>query len=464
MDNRKKIRDMAESASFAHRQMLGLTSRKKRDILYSIADELESCRDEILSANKKDVAESKSRGRSEAFLDRLSITELRFSNLVRAFRVIADSKDPIGEQISRWIRPNGLEIVRRRVPIGVVGIALESRPHVVALAAAICFKVNNAVVVVGDSESSRTCKCLSKVIRNGGERSGLPADALQVLCSEDNLIDGRILTSLEGLVDLAILRGDLAFVTDLTAHARIPVLKHTGGLCHIYIDCDRIKPPAGDPPPVSAAAPGFSTAKAALEVPSPEAGALPAGDQKVNPVDLDSAVEIVINSRCLDPYSCNSANVVLVHKNIASRFLPTLALRAEAEHVELHGDERAVALLPGMQLADADEWHNPRKEVAITIGIVDSLEDAIEHINNLGSHLSDTIISPDIGAQNVFMRDVDSAAVYSNASTNFTDGGEFGMGAEIGLSNDKLFARGPIGLEDLTSTKYIVRGSGQTKV
>ena len=464
MDNRKTIRDMAESASAAHRQMLGFTSRKKRDILYSIADELESCREEILEANKKDISESRSRGRSEAFLDRLSITEHRFGNLVRAFRVIADSKDPIGEQISRWIRPNGLEIVRQRVPIGVIGIALESRPHVIALASAICFKVNNAVVVVGDGESSRTCKCLARVIRNGGERRGLPADALQVLCSDDNLLDGRILTSLEGLVDVAILRGDPAFATDLTAHARIPVLKHTGGLCHIYVDCDRMKPPAGGPPRVSAAAPGFSTAKAALEIPSPEAGALPAGDPQVNPVDIDSAVEIVMNSRCAEPYSCNSANVVLVHKNIASRFLMALAVKAEAEDVELHGDDRAVALLPVKILADADEWRNPRKEIVITIGIVDSLEDAIEHINKLGSHLSDTILSSDIGAQNVFMRDVDSAAVYSNASTNFTDGGEFGMGAEIGLSNDKLFARGPIGLEDLTSTKYIVRGSGQTRV
>ncbi len=444
--------------------MLGFSSRKKRDILNSVADELEVRCDEILDANSKDVEESKSRGRTEAYLDRLTITEHRFRNIVRAFRAIADSKDPIGEQISRWIRPNGLEIVRRRVPIGVIGIALESRPHVVAMAAAICFKVNNAVVIVGDGDSRRTCELLASVIRDGGKRNGLPSDALQVLCSETNLADSRILTSLEGLIDVAILRGEPSFVNDLMTHARIPVLKHTGGLCHIYVDCDRLKPLTADQQPIIAPSSGIATTKTAPDTPSSEAGALPAGDSRVNPLDLESALEIVINSRVAEPYSCNSANVVLVHKNIASRFLPLLVERAKSEGIELSGDERAVEFVKGMRLADDKEWIESRQEIMLTVGIVDSIDAAVMHINEKGSHLSDTIISSDIGAQNTFLRDVDSAAVYSNASTNFTDGGEFGMGAEIGLGTDKLFARGPIGLEDLTSTKYFVRGSGQTRV
>lgn len=457
-DSKNRILEMAKRSAAAHQIMLGYSSRKKRDILYAMADALENMREEILAANAKDVADARARGRSEGFLDRLSINGQRFGNIVRAFRVIGDSKDPIGEQISRWIRPNGLEIVRRRVPIGVVGVVLESRPNVVAIAAATCFKVNNAVVIVADDESPLTVEMLTGAIRSGGASCGMPPDALQVLCSDDNLIDGRFLTSLDGLVDVAILRGNPSFVSDLVEHAKIPVLKHRGGVCHVYVDCDRLKPSAAEP-----AAPALAAAKPSQETPAPEAGALPPGDAAVNPVDLGTAVEIVLNSRYIEPYSCTAASVALVHRNIAPRFLPALAQKAAELDVELHGDERVAEIMPGIKPAEADEWRNPRKEITISVGVVDSLKDAIAHINVHGAHLCDSIVSADTGAQNVFMRDVDSAAVYSNASTNFTDGGEFGMGAEVGLSTDKLYARGPIGLEDLTSTKYIVRGSGQVR-
>lgn len=460
--NKERLQKLAEDAAAAQRMMLGFSSRKKRDMLYAIADELEKHREEILAVNGRDVSSAVSRGRSSGFLDRLTITELRFSNIVRAFRVIADSKDPIGEQISRWIRPNGLEIIRKRVPIGVVGIALESRPHVVALASAICFKVNNAVMVVSDDEAKNTNELLANAIRNGGAASGLPGDALQLVCSDDNLHDCRILTSLEGLVDVAILRGSHVFVNDLVEHAKIPVLKHRGGLCHVYVDCNR-KRQDENAPNEEAQAAVLGPPKVIYKVPSRELGAgEPCGGADCV-IDIKMALDIVVNSRCYEPYACNAANVVLVHQCIAPTFLPALAERAKASGIELHGDEAVCRILPSAKPADADEWRSPRKEMVLTVGMVESIEDAVSHINECGSHLSDSIVSEDPGAQNFFMRDVDSAAVYANASTCFSDGGEFGMGAEIGLSSDKLNARGPIGLEDLTSTKYMVRGNGQTR-
>lgn len=460
--NKERLQKLAEKAVAAQRVMLGFSSRKKRDMLYAIADELEKHRDEILAVNRRDVSEAVVRGRSSGFLDRLTITELRFGNMVRAFRVIADSKDPIGEQISRWIRPNGLEIIRKRVPIGVVGLALESRPHVVALASAVCFKVNNAVMVVSDDEAKNTNELLAKAIRTGGAASGLPGDALQLVCSDENLHDCRILTSLEGLVDVAILRGSNTFVNDLVEHAKIPVLKHCGGLCHVYVDCDRKRPEA-DAPSEEAQAATLGPPKVIYKMPSRELEAGEPSDGADSLVDIKMALDIVFNSRCYEPYACNTANVVLVHRRIAPKFLPALAERAGARGVELHGDEAVRLILPSAKPADADEWRSPRKEMVLTIGIVDSIEAAVSHINECGSHLSDSIVSEDLGAQNFFMRDVDSAAVYANASTCFSDGGEFGMGAEIGLSSDKLNARGPIGLEDLTSTKYMVHGNGQTR-
>lgn len=456
------IQKLALRARVAQRVMLGFSSRKKRDILTAIADELERAREAILAANAQDLAEAVARGRPAGFIDRLTLTEPRFVNVVRAFRVIADSKDPIGEQISRWIRPNGLEIVRKRVPVGLVGIALESRPHVVALASAVCFKVNNAVMVVGDEEAKRTNEMFAATIRAGGAAAGLPPDALQLVCTEDNLLASRHMTSLEGIVDVAIPRGSHSFVSDIVEHARIPVLKHRGGLCHVYVDCDRRRPEApgggGDGSAGSLALP-----KVVCNVPSPELDAAAPPDAPASRVDLAMAVAIVVNSRCYEPFACNSASVVLVHRRIAPAFLPALEKASAENGIALHGDEAVRRVLPAVEPADADEWRTPRKDLTLTLGVVDTIDEAVSRINECGSHLSDTIVSDDEGAQNYFMREVDSAAVYSNASTCFSDGGEFGMGAEIGLSTDKLNARGPIGLEDLTSMKYLVRGGGQTR-
>lgn len=434
---RETLKALAQKGAVAHRRMLGFSTRRKRDILYAIADELEKNREKILAVNAEDVKDAVERGRSPGFLDRLTLTEHRLGNIVRSFRVIADSKDPIGEQISRWIRPNGLEIIRQRVPIGLVGIALESRPHVVALTTATCFKVNNAVIAVSDEEATRTNAALYRSIRDGGAIHGLPPDALQVICSENHQRDCRLLTSLEGLVDVVILRGSPSFVNDLVERAKVPVLKHRGGLCHVYVDCDRLKT-------------GF------------EEGS-PVTDASYNRIDIDMAVDVVVNSRCYEPYACNAASVVLVHRLIADRLLPALMARAKIDGIAIHGDEAVRAILPEAKAAEAEDWAVPRKDIVLTIGIVDNVEAAIVHINAHGSHLADTIISEDEATVKQFMREVDSAAVYANASTCFTDGGEYGMGAEVGISTDKLNARGPIGLEDLTTTKFLVLGNGQTR-
>lgn len=434
---KETLKILAEKGVAAHRQMLGFSTRKKRDILYAIADELEKNREKILAVNAEDVMDAVARGRSPGFLDRLTLTEHRLGNIVRAFRVIADSKDPIGEQISRWIRPNGLEIIRQRVPIGLVGIALESRPFVIALATAICLKVNNAVIAVSDEEATRTNAVLSRSIRDGGAVHGLSPDALQVISSNNHQRDCRLLTSLEGLVDVVILRGSPAFVNDLVERAKVPVLKHSGGLCHVYVDCDRLK------------------ADVEEEVPVTEAS--------YNRIDVEMATDVIINSRCYEPYGCNAASIVLVHQRIADRLLPALMKRAAIDGVVLHGDEAVRGVLPEVKAAETEDWVVPRKDIVLTIGVVDSVETAIAHINTHGSHLADTIISEDEVTIKQFMREVDSAAVYANASTCFTDGGEYGMGAEVGISTDKLNARGPISLEDLTTTKYLVLGSGQTR-
>jgi glutamate-5-semialdehyde dehydrogenase len=332
---------------------------------------------------------------------------------VHAFRTIADLKDPIGEQVSRWIRPNGLEIVRVRVPIGVVGVAFESRPHVVANAAALCLKVGNALLLVGDNDARRTGEALVAAIHAGGERKGLPPDAVQAVFSDDPATY-RDLARMQGLVDVLLPRGGRNFVDDIVDYASVPVLKHLGGACHVYVD-----------------------ASARVEM----------------------AAEIIRDGRCNEPYACNSADTVLIHRSIAATFVPALTASGFCRRVRLRVDDEARALLP----QDAATAHDPDAELDLTLAIVRDVEEAIERVNRDGSHVADAIVAEDGDTSERFLREVDSACVLVNASPRFADGGEFGMGAEIGFSTDKLHARGPLGLEELTSTKYLVEGKGQVR-
>lgn len=420
------IRSLAERSAAASRALLALTPRSKRALLGAVAEAIEARHAAILAANAADLADARAHGRPAGFVERLEISPARLNAIVRAFRTIADLNDPIGEQINRWIRPNGLEIVRVRVPIGVVGVAFESRPQVVPNAAALCLKLGNALLLAGDLDARRTSAALLQAIQEGATPKGLPPDAVQAVFTDDPAVF-RELARMQGLVDLLIPRGSIAFVADLVDHATVPVLKHLGGYCTLYVD---------------------------------------------EGARIDMALEILRDARCHEPYACNSVGRVLLHPAAAPAFLVELGRRSFCRRVKLTLDEASRALLdpealppPAPEAGQDPAAAAPEAaaELPLDIGVVRDLEDAIGRINTQGSHVADAIVTEDDERSNRFLREVDSACVCVNASPRFADGGEFGMGAEIGFSTDKLHARGPLGLEELTSTKYRVRGKGQTR-
>ena len=363
------------------------------------------------------MAAGRAAGLSDAMLDRLLLTDRRIEAMISGVRALIGLKDPVGQKISRWIRPNGLIIQKVRVPIGVIGIIFESRPNVAVDAAALCFKTSNAVILRGGKEALESNKVLVELLQTGGSRKGLPPHSIQLITTTDH--DAvRELVQLEGRVDLVIPRGGEALIRAVTEQSYVPVIKHYKGVCHAFVDA------AADPA---------------------------------------KALDIIENAKCSRPGVCNALEKVLVHEKIAAEFLPKLAARMAERSVELRGDDSARAIVPAIKPAAPADWDEEYLDLILTIGVVPTLEAAIAHINRHGSHHSDTILSEDEKAQDAFLEQVDSACVYANASTRFTDGGEFGMGAEIGISTDKLHARGPMGLEELTTYKYVVRGDGQIR-
>ena len=424
------LQTMADRAAGALRPLLELSARDKREALHAAADALEAARPDILRAAEGDRAAAAARGRSPALLSRLEISEARFLHLVRAIRTLADLPDPVGERVSRWVRPNGLEIERVRVPLGVVGVCAESRPLAVPLVAAACLKAGNAALFVTDDEARATQEAFVAALRPALSARGVPEDAGQMLCLPDPLAAARELVSLENRVDAALLRGSAAFVRDLCEHATVPVLFRRDGICHVYVDRDRENPDLLG---------------------------------RIRATDLRQAVDIVLDSRLFAPYAANAATVALVHREAADRFLPMLAEAAAGRGLELRADERAAKFLPGAPRAEAGDFHRAPEGLSMAVAVVDGLDEAAARINRDGARLSDAIATgcPDAAAR--FQRLVDSATVCVNASTTFTDGSDFGMGAEIGLSTGKLDPRGAIGLTGLTSLKYVVRGDGQTR-
>ena len=425
-----EIQTMADRAAAALRPMLALSGRDKREALHAAADAVEPARDEILAAAAADRDAAAGRGRSRALLARLEVTEARFLHLVRSIRTLADLPDPVGERVSRWVRPNGLEVERIRVPLGLVGVCAESRPLALPLLAAACLKAGDAVLFVTDAEARATQEAFFGALLPALAGSGVPDGAVQLLCECDPLAAARELVSLEDRVDAALLRGSAPFVRDLCEHATIPVLFRRDGICHVYVDRDRENPDLLG---------------------------------RVRATDLRQAVGIVLDSRLFEPYAANAATVVLVHRDTADRFLPMLAAAASARGLELRADERAAKFLPGAPRAEAGDFHRVPEGLALAVGVVDGLDEAAERINRNGARLSDAIVTGCPEAAVRFQRCVDSATVCVNASTTFTDGSDFGMGAEIGLSTGKLDPRGAIGLTGLTSLKYVVRGDGQTR-
>ncbi|MBI2440014.1 MAG: glutamate-5-semialdehyde dehydrogenase [Lentisphaerae bacterium] len=408
---------MGQRALTASRLLARISPRRKNAILKAFAQEIVKDKAAILEANAADLAAGKTAGLSAALLDRLELSAARVEAMAQAVRAVAELPDPVGRVIRRWTRPNGLALIKRRVPIGVIGIIYEARPNVTADAAALCLKTANAVILRGGKEALRSNRAIVAALNAGGRRKGLPEDAIQFVQTPDHEAI-RELVQLEGLVDLVIPRGGEALIKAVTEHSRVPVIKHYKGVCHVFVD---------------------------------------------ESADHDMALAIIENAKCQRPGVCNAIEKVLIHEAIAATFLPRMAEKLLARGVELRGDEAARRIVPNMRAATETDWTQEYLDLILTVGIVPSVKAAVEHINRYGSRHSDAIVASSEAAQTLFTEEVDSAAVYVNASTRFTDGGEFGLGAEIGISTDKLHARGPMALEELTTYKYVIHGAGQVR-
>ena len=408
---------MGDRAVAVSRELARLDTGAKNAILRAMAAGLRARRAELQAANALDMEAGRAAGLSAPLLDRLLLSDSRIEAMARGLEDIAALPDPVGGTIASWTRPNGLEIRKIRVPIGVIAIIYESRPNVTADAAALCFKSSNAVILRGGKEAVHSNLAIAKALRDEGAKAGLPADAIQIVEVTDR--DAvRELVQMVGRVDLAIPRGGESLIRAVVEQARVPVIKHYKGVCHVYVDAS---------------------------------------------ADLDMAAAIVENAKCQRPGVCNAMECLLVHKAAAPAFLPRIAARLSALGCELRGDPAARTLVPKMVPAAEEDWYNEYLALILNVKVVASAEEAVAHINHYGSRHSDAIVTRDEAAASVFSREVDSAAVYVNASTRFTDGGEFGMGAEMGISTDKLHARGPMGLEELTTYKFVIRGSGQIR-
>jgi glutamate-5-semialdehyde dehydrogenase len=407
---------IGEQALQASRELARLSTRKKNIILEAMAEELNVQRRVIQEANAKDLQAGREAGLSAAMLDRLELTDARLDAMITGLQNVAALKDPVGSRISKWMRPNGIEIKKVRVPIGVIGIIFESRPNVTADAAALCFKTANATILRGGKEAVHSNLAIARALQAGGMKKGMPEHAVQLIETTDREAV-KELCRLTGLVDLIIPRGGEGLIRAVTELAHVPVIKHYKGICHTYVDAE---------------------------------------------ADPDMALAICENAKCQRPGVCNAMETLLVHQAAAAQFLPAVTERLKARGVELRGDPAACALAE-MKPATEEDWHAEYLDMILAVRVVESLDEAVAHINHYGSHHSDAIITASESAAKAFLKAVDSSTVYHNASTRFTDGAEFGLGAEIGISTDKLHARGPMGLEELTTYKYLVAGTGQIR-
>ena len=411
-----EIHAVAERAKSAARALAGLGTEEKRGLLMAMADGLTAQEKKIRKANEEDVAAARAAGTSGALLDRLELTQKRFQEMVAGVRQVAKLPDPVGEVMKRWTRPNGLEIFKVRVPIGLIGIIYESRPNVTVDSAVLCLMAGNATLLRGGREARRSNRALADVLGEAAHQRGLPKEVVALV--EDEGREGVAeMCGLEGVIDLLIPRGGPGLIATVVQHARVPVIKHADGVCHIFIHRE---------------------------------------------ADPKMAEEIVVNAKCQRPATCNAAETLLIDRQGAESILPKLVAALQKKGVKLLGDA-AAAKASGHALKEPKAWKTEYLDLTMAIRVVDGVEGALEHLAEHGSHHSDTIVTEERSAAERFLREADSAVVYWNASTRFTDGGEFGFGAEIGISTDKIHARGPMGLEELTSYKYVVAGQGQIR-
>lgn len=411
---------MGRRALAASRALARLTPGEKNRILGAMADALLAREEEILAANAKDLAAAREKGLSAAMIDRLTLNPKRLAAMARGVREVADLPDPVGEELTAWTRPNGLRIRKVRVPIGVIGIIYESRPNVTSDAAVLCFKSGNATILRGGSEAFHSNTAIAAALQAGGETAGLPPDSVQLVPFTDRE-SVRHMAEMNEYMDLIIPRGGKGLIETVVKLARMPVIKHYDGVCHVYVD------------------------KAA---------------------DQEMALAILLNAKTQKPGVCNAAETLLVHEAVAREFYAKAVPALLDAGVRLYGDETLLAQFPGderIQPATEETWRTEYLDLFLSVKTVRDLPEAVAHINRYGSRHSDAIITADATAAAEFQQQVDSSAVFWNASTRFNDGGEFGFGCEIGISTDKLHARGPMGLPELTSYKYLVTGEGQVR-
>lgn len=416
MNVKEYMQTLGQRARLASRQIMSADSSKKNAALFAIADEIDKARKEISSANATDMEAGRAKGLEPALLDRLELTAPRFDSMIEGLRQVAALPDPCGEITDLSFRPSGIQVGKMRAPLGVIGIIYESRPNVTIDAAALCLKSGNATILRGGSEAVHSNQAIAKCIREGLSRAGLPADAVQVVETTDRAAVGELITMAE-YVDVIIPRGGKGLIERISNDAKVAVIKHLDGICHVYID---------------------------------------------GQADIDKAVAIAINSKTHRYGVCNAMETLLVSDEIAAKILPRLAEAYAEKQVELRGCEKTRALISANEATEED-WSTEYLAPILSIKIVAGFDDAVDHINTYSSKHTDVIVSENFTLARRFLTEVDSSSVMVNASTRFADGFEYGLGAEIGISTDKIHARGPVGLEGLTSQKWIVLGDGQVR-
>jgi glutamate-5-semialdehyde dehydrogenase len=417
-----ELEEKGKAAKAASKKLAFLATEIKNKALLNIAENLVDKQGEILAANKIDYDEAKASGMSDAMLDRLMLSPSRLEGMAQDVKTVAGLPDPVGEELEMRTLPNGLQISKRRVPLGVIGAIYESRPNVTVDISSLCLKSGNAVILRGGKETINSNRALAKVAREACNQAGVPRGAIQLIESTERAIVNDML-KMKGIIDLMIPRGGAGLIRLVSENAAMPVITGGIGVCHTYVD---------------------------------------------NSADIDKAVAIAYNAKVQRPTVCNALDCILVHNRIAQDYLPAIAGEWAKAEVEMHCDKRAMAILKSLPslklvLATDEDWGKEYLSLRAAIKVVDSLDEALEHIEKYGSGHSEAIVTEDHSAATRFLGEVDAACVYANASTRFTDGSQFGLGAEIGISTQKFHARGPMALKELTSYKWIIQGSGQVR-
>lgn len=411
------ILEICQKAKAASVELAKASAELRNKALCSMADSLEQSCQQILEANKEDVAAARAKGTKESLIDRLIVDEKRVKNMASNLREVADIKDVVGEIVKTWTRPNGLIIGQLRVPLGVIGIIYESRPDVTSEASGLCIKSGNAIILRGGSDAINSNLAIGKALRSALEETGLNKDIIQVVPSTDRAFAEKLMIMRE-YIDVLIPRGGANLIKAVVEKSTVPVIETGTGNCHIYVEED---------------------------------------------ANLTRAIDIIINAKCQRPGTCNAEEKLIVHKNVAKQFIPKIVSALNLEGVEIRACEKTMQILPNLKPAVEEDWGTEYLDLIIAIKIVENIDEAIAHINKYGTKHSESILTADFNKALKFINEVDAAAVYWNASTRFTDGNQFGLGAEIGISTQKLHARGPMSIQQLTTTKFFILGRGHIR-